>query len=115
MNEREILDQLIIEKKIIEEDIAGASSRILTFDTKKLVDTLHTQFCNLNHDTGECGWYEETMQGDDLGDWVWKKPYHLAWTKLFRDFLSSTKLIKFIEKGVTEESSGSSNGSSLLD
>lgn len=106
--QREILDQLIIGGKITEEDITEASSRILTSDTKELVDMLHTQFCNLNHDIGECRWYDEVSLNEHHSlqhGREWQEPYHLAWANLFREFLLSTKLIKFIPEAVAEEPS----------
>lgn len=105
MNEREILDQLILEKRITEEDIAGASSRVLTLDMKDLIDMLHTRLCTLNHDTGECEWYVETSGGITHREDEWKRPYHLAWVKLFHSFLASAELIKLLPEGVGEESS----------
>lgn len=113
MNEREILDQLITEKKITEEDIAGASDRALTPGTKEIIDMLHSRFCNLNHASSECGWYDEYSLAAEGRPEEWKGPSHLAWVRLFNDFLASTKLIKLVPESITEESTGSSDGSPL--
>jgi len=108
MNEREILDQLVAEEKITEKDITEIEDRILTEEKTIIIDSLHARSCKLNHDIGECRWYEEEQLRQ-----TWARPYHSAWVDLFNSFLTSTKLIKFIPEAVTEESSSGPDDSPL--
>ena len=98
---REILVHLVAIGKITQQDIIKAKQlRIVT----SALDRVHLATCKLNHDNGECKWYEEGQFEDK-----WKRPFHKEWLRLFNNFLTSTKLVKFIPEGVTEEASGTSN------
>ena len=98
MKGREILDQLVAEGKITEVDIVNAEGKALTSDRKKVIEFLHTKFCNLNHDSGQCKWYEEEEFRSP-----WSGKFHQEWARLFNDFLASTKLVKLIPENDSME------------
>ena len=107
MNSNETIQYLIDEGKITKEDLADAEYNVLSEVKKRFIVSLHTAFCKLNHDTGECQWYEEEELLPDKGANMWEGRAHKRWTKLFNDFLRSANLVKFVPKSISEESTGS--------
>ena len=116
MKSEDIIDQLIENGKITREDIVAIQEDRIK---KELLNNIHLVVCKLNHNNGECRWYEEKIpfpgvdgqvfEGGVDAEGTWSKPFHAEWLRLFNDFLASTKLIKFIPESVAEESSGGSN------
>ena len=101
MESDDLIEELLRREKITQKDLDDIRAE----ESKRaIVDMVHQALCKKHHNNGECGWYEEEAM-----EHRWLEPYHAQWLELFNNFLASTELIKFIEEGVTEESSGSSD------
>lgn len=111
MNSDETIQYLIEIGKITKEDVQEAKRLALSEPKKSALVHLHLQFCDLDHDIEEeCDWYGEEQFED-----CWERPCHQHWVKLFNTFLASANTVKFVPKGIAEESTGSPDDSALSD
>ena len=105
MEWNETIQYLLEKGKITPEDIDEALMKSLTRDKKIDIESLHTAYCNLNHDNGECRWYDE---GEDRVN-QWKCQSHKHWADLFLAFITSAKLIILDPEAIAEKPTSSSD------
>jgi hypothetical protein len=78
------LDYLIKKGKITIEEVEEARKEMMNEQIiNTTLDNLHTQFCELNHDIGECRWYVE----EEVEKEPWDRHCHREWKRLFLTFL----------------------------
>ena len=102
MNLQEIVDKLIEDGKVTQEELDNIRENLEIESTIHFVtDDLHLRFCKLNHDNGECDWWNEEENTETLNHWILKS--HSKWKKLFLTFLSSANTRELTIKFPREE------------
>jgi len=79
---KELIQRLIDKGFITTDDIMEAERGMVTDDSKQMLETLHLKYCELDHDTGECNWYDEDQQVE-----AWEMRSHQHWLREFQLFL----------------------------